>query len=212
TDSATWWPTPAAASTARMLRVDVSKNSSAAASANDGEFDTSTTTWVPLSALASPSPVRVLTPDEGDAETASWPRSRNRGIHFFPMSPLPPITMIFMLNLLVGRPGSAAPADGPRRRGPCAIVRGSRSLLLFVLLGDDDVLDVCGVQHHGQDARLALLARVPRHAVQAPGRLVERVPGLEDLGGALVDGPLVLALQDEAERRAGAAVPRARLA
>src|SRR5262245_58009586 len=106
TDSATWWPTPAAASAARRLRVDVSKNSSTAASAHDGEFDTSTTTWVPWSASASPSPVRVLTPDEGDAETASWPRSRNRGINFFPMSPLPPITTIFMLHLLVGRPGS----------------------------------------------------------------------------------------------------------
>jgi hydroxymethylpyrimidine pyrophosphatase-like HAD family hydrolase len=29
----------------------------------------------------------------------------NKGINFFPMSPLPPITTIFMLHLLVGRPG-----------------------------------------------------------------------------------------------------------
>ena len=87
TDSATWCPTPAAASAARRLRVDVSKNSSTAASSHDGEFDTSTTTSAPASASASPSPVRVLTPDEGDADTASWPRSRRRGIELLPDEP-----------------------------------------------------------------------------------------------------------------------------
>src|SRR5262249_32801160 len=129
TDSATWWPTPAAASAARMLRVDVSKNSSAAAAANDGAVDTSTPPWVPLSASASPSPVRVLTPDEGDAETASWPRSRNRGINFFPMSPLPPITTIFMLNLLVGRPGSGLLID--LRHRPARMARVHSYFLSF---------------------------------------------------------------------------------
>jgi len=34
-----------------------------------------------------------------------------QGINFFPMSPLPPITTTFMLNLLVGRPGSALLID-----------------------------------------------------------------------------------------------------
>ena len=53
--------------------VDVSKNSITAASAHDGEFDTSTTA-APTSASASPWPVRALTPDEGEAETPSWPR------------------------------------------------------------------------------------------------------------------------------------------
>ena len=81
--------------------MDVSKNSSTAASSNDGEFDTSTTTSAPASASASPSPVRALTPDEGDAGTASWPSSRRIGTSFFPMSPLPPITTIFMTDLLV---------------------------------------------------------------------------------------------------------------
>jgi len=50
--------------------------------------------------------LRVLTPEEGDADTASWPRLRNRGIRFFPISPLPPITTIFMLNLLACRAAS----------------------------------------------------------------------------------------------------------
>src|SRR5262249_35614548 len=59
---------------------------------------------------------------------------------------------------------------------------------------------------------LALLARVLRDAVQAAGRLVEGVADLERLGGVVVDGPLVLALEDVAERRAGVAVRRARLA
>ena len=51
--------------------VDVSKNSSTAASSNDGEFDTSTTTSAPARASVRPSPVRVLTPVPGDAGTAS---------------------------------------------------------------------------------------------------------------------------------------------
>src|SRR5262245_22394735 len=50
TDSATWCFTPAAASAARMLRVDFSKNSRTALSSNEGEFVTSTTTSAPASA------------------------------------------------------------------------------------------------------------------------------------------------------------------
>jgi hypothetical protein len=42
------------------LRVEVSKNSSTAASSNDGEFDTSTTTAAPKKASARPSPVSVF--------------------------------------------------------------------------------------------------------------------------------------------------------
>src|SRR3954453_1568855 len=69
TDSATWCFTPAAASAANRFRVEALKNSITAASSQDGEFDTSTTTWAPLSASANPSPVRELTPEEGEAET-----------------------------------------------------------------------------------------------------------------------------------------------
>jgi hypothetical protein len=59
------------ASAARRLPVDVSKNFMTAASSNDGELDTSTTTAAPLTASASPSPVIVLTPESGDAATTS---------------------------------------------------------------------------------------------------------------------------------------------
>src|SRR5262245_62721575 len=89
--------------------------------------------------------------------------------------------------------------------------RGSRSLLLFLLLGDDDVLGILRVQDDGDQARLVLLAGVPADVVQAAGRLVEGVTGLENLGLVAVDGPLVLALQDVAERRAGVPVRRAGL-
>ena len=65
TESATWWPTPAAASAASRLCVDVSKNSSAVAYSKLGELETSTTTDAPSSAAASPSPVIVLTPEPG---------------------------------------------------------------------------------------------------------------------------------------------------
>src|SRR5439155_3127562 len=52
TDSATWCPTPAAASAASKFRVEVPKNSITAASAQDGEFDTSTTASAPARAAA----------------------------------------------------------------------------------------------------------------------------------------------------------------
>src|SRR5262245_41618900 len=194
TDRATWCPTPAARSAASRLRVEVSKNASTAASSHDGEFVTSTTTFAPASAWASPSPVRLLTPEEGEADTASWPRSR--GISFLPMSPLPPITTIFMPGLLECR------QTGPVLTFPS----------LFLLFGDDDVLGVLRVQDDGDEARLVLVAGIPADAVQAAGRLVEGVTGLEDLGLVVVDGPLVLALQDVPEGRAGVAVRRLHLA
>src|SRR5262245_34230242 len=194
TDRATWCPTPAARSAASRLRVEVSKNAITAASSHDGEFVTSTTTFAPSSAGSSPSPVRVLTPEEGEADTASWPRSR--GISFLPMSPLPPITTIFMPGLLECRPAGSV------------LIFPS----LFLLFGDDDVLGVLRVQDDSDEARLVLLAGVPTDAVQAAGRLVEGVTGLEDLGLVVVDGPLVLALQDVPERRAGVTVCRLHLA
>src|SRR5215468_11327219 len=104
TDRATWCPTPAARSAASRLRVEVSKNAITAASSHDGEFVTSTTTLAPPSALANPSPVRLLTPDDGDADMTSWPCPRRIVTSFFPMSPLPPITTTFMMNLLGCRP------------------------------------------------------------------------------------------------------------
>src|SRR5499425_2694995 len=97
TDNATRCFTPASAPYLRRLRVDVSKNFITAASSQEGEFVTSTTTKAPFSASVSPSPVTVLTPELGDAATASCPCSRNLVTTFDPMSPLPPITTIFMM-------------------------------------------------------------------------------------------------------------------
>src|SRR5262245_61515625 len=129
-------------------------------------------------------------------ETARTPPSRRSDTTWVTAPPL--------VNTTPGSPFTVVVCISQSRAAP--------TRLTFSLLGDDDVLDVCGVQHHGQDARLALLARVPRHAVQAAGRLVEGVADLERPGGVVVDGPLVLALEDVAERRARVAVRRARLA
>src|SRR5262245_42813794 len=204
TESATWCFTPAAASAARMLRLHVPNNSSTALSSHDGAFVTSTTTSAPASASARPAPVMVLTPDEGAAATASWPRSRRRGISFFPMSPVPPITTIFMLDLLVCSPISGPSISATDQRA--ARSRAARVPLLFLLLGDDEVLGILRVQDDGNEACLVLLAGIPADTVQAAGRLVEGVTGLEDLGLVVVDGPLVFALQDVPERRAGVTV------
>jgi len=73
TESATWCFTPAFRSASINVLVDFVKKSITASSANDGEFDTSTTTSAPASASSTPSPVSVLTPELGDAATAVWP-------------------------------------------------------------------------------------------------------------------------------------------
>src|SRR6266498_1468100 len=73
-ESATWCRTPAAASAARRLRPEVSKNSSTALSSNEGELARSITTCVPATASLRPSPVMLLTPVLGDAATRASPR------------------------------------------------------------------------------------------------------------------------------------------
>jgi hypothetical protein len=61
------------------------------------DLDTSTTTCAPGSTSASPSPVRVLTPDFGDAAIASWPCSASLATTLEPMSPVPPMTTTFVM-------------------------------------------------------------------------------------------------------------------
>src|SRR6266536_2574135 len=62
-DSATWCRMPpAAASAARRLRPEVSKNSSTALSSNEGELARSITICAPAMASLSPSPVMLLIP------------------------------------------------------------------------------------------------------------------------------------------------------
>src|SRR5262249_49944365 len=135
---------------------------------------------------------------------------------FFPMSPLPPITTTFMTILLGCCPRAAGCRKGDTYSTSATDqrhrMRPAPLLLLPTLLEDDDVLGVLRVQDKGDQARLVLLAGIPADVVQTAGRLVEGVTGLEDLGLVAVDGPLVLALQDVAERRAGMAVRRLHLA
>src|SRR5262245_57148045 len=97
-DSATWCRTFAAASAARRLRPEVSKNSSTALSSNEGELARSITTCVPAMASLSPSPVTVLIPLRGEAATTSWPPWRRMATVFEPIRPVPPITTIFMVD------------------------------------------------------------------------------------------------------------------
>ena len=78
-----------------MLRVEVSKNSSAAAPSKVGGLETSMTTDAPASTSASPRPVVVSTPELREAATASQPSASNLVTILDPMSPVPPITMIF---------------------------------------------------------------------------------------------------------------------
>src|SRR5437763_10872460 len=108
-ESATWCRTPAAASAARRLRPEVSKNSRTALSSNEGELARSITTCVPAMASLRPSPVMLLTPVLGEAATTSWPPWRRMETVFEPIRPVPPITTIFILDfsLLSQRAGLA---------------------------------------------------------------------------------------------------------
>src|SRR3989442_10282148 len=96
-DSATWCRTPAAASAARRLRPEVSKNSSTALSSNEGELARSITTCAPAMASLSPSPVMLLIPLLGEAATTSWPPWRRMATVFEPIRPVPPMMTIFMV-------------------------------------------------------------------------------------------------------------------
>src|SRR5271165_132141 len=98
-DSATWCRTPAAASAARRLRPEVSKNSSTALSSNEGELARSITTCAPAMASLRPSPVMLLTPLLGEAAVTSWPPWRRMATVFEPIRPVPPMTTIFMVYL-----------------------------------------------------------------------------------------------------------------
>src|SRR4051794_18117712 len=80
-----------------------------------------------------------------------------------------------------------------------------RSLFL-ALLRDRDFFGVAGVQDQGEEAGPGLGTRIPGHPVHRSRRLVERIPGLVLLDRLVVEGVLVLALQDVAEHRAGMAV------
>src|SRR5579863_304461 len=95
-DSATWCRTPAAASAAKRLRPEVSKNFSTALSSNEGELVRSITTCAPATASLRPSPVMLLTPVLGEAATTSWPPWRRMATVFEPIKPVPPMTTIFM--------------------------------------------------------------------------------------------------------------------
>src|SRR6185369_4013696 len=122
TERAMWWPTPAAASATSRLWVEVAKNSSAVRYSKLAEFETSTTAEAPSRAAARPSPVIVLTPSRGDAGTASCPFSARMATTFEPMSPVPPITTIFMdspsfLPMWCRRPGPRANLVEHARKG-----------------------------------------------------------------------------------------------
>src|SRR6185437_16441194 len=109
---------------ARMLRAEVRKNSITAVSSQSGAFDTSTTTWAPASASASPWPVMTSTPVLGDAATASWPSARSFSMSFEPIRPVPPITTIFIAVPFCPRWGHYAASLRPGGARVCRSPQG----------------------------------------------------------------------------------------
>lgn len=80
------------------------KNSNTALSSREDGLVTSITTWVPTIAVFSPSPVIVLTPEVGEAAVTSWLRLCSSATALLPISPVPPMTRIFMIDLCLVRP------------------------------------------------------------------------------------------------------------
>ena len=73
----------------------------------------------PSSASASPSPVTALTPELGDAAFTSWPSARSLPTSLVPMSPLPPMTTIFLADCCLSM--GTLPFEFRRdHRGRCA--------------------------------------------------------------------------------------------
>src|SRR5262249_28098482 len=78
--------------------------------------------------------------------------------------------------------------------------------LLLALLRDGGFFGVAGVQEHREEAGPGLATRIPGYPVDGSRRLVERIPGLVFFDRLVVEGVLVVALQDVAEHRAGMVV------
>src|SRR5262245_19041928 len=162
----------AAAMSAGLLGREVSWSMTASAPDLQTASSTAAASSASTSATSAPSSLRPRAPASTRViPVTAWPCLTSSAISGRPIAPVAPATKTFMVDL--------------------------RSVLL--LFRDDDVLDVVGVQHDGQDARRVLVAGVLRDAVQAAGRLVEGVTGLEDPGLVVVDRPLVLALDHVAE-------------
>src|SRR5215211_552911 len=153
TERATWWRTPALRSAVTRFVVEVVKNSITARSSNEGEFETSTTTEAPSSTSGSPSPVSVLTPELGDAATASSSSARRQATTFEPIRPVPPMTTILM-----GVPEAKSPSGGnlPGLDGDVVSERFELSdeafgdavgVLAGVVIGAEVAVELTGLEH-----------------------------------------------------------------
>src|SRR5215472_10554350 len=113
----TAWPTPAALAAASRLSMVVWKNAGEASS-KVGEFVRLTTTPAPSSASGRPCPVSRSRPVDGECGTASCPLAFRILTTCDPISPVPPMTAMFICLVLSGsdvahavRPGTPAGCD-----------------------------------------------------------------------------------------------------
>src|SRR5262249_9456536 len=100
----TAWPTGAASAAVSRLSMVVWKNAGEASS-KVGEFVRLTTTAVPSSASDRPRPLSRSKPVDGECGTASWPRALRTLTTCDPISPVPPMTAIFMFFDLLPHAG-----------------------------------------------------------------------------------------------------------
>src|SRR5437763_3096194 len=94
----TKWPTPPFRAAARRLSIEVWKKAGEASS-KVGEFVRLTTTSAPATASSSPRPLMTSTPVDFECGTASCPAAVRFLTTCDPISPVPPMTAIFMACL-----------------------------------------------------------------------------------------------------------------
>src|SRR5258706_8655938 len=200
----TAWPTPAALVAVSRLSMVVWKNAGEASS-KVGEFVRLTTTSAPSSASERPRPLIRSKPVDGECGTASCPLALRTLTTCDPMSPVPPMTAIFMSFDLPWYDGAvqlssrSTCAPGPAGLTPDELVlvhEGEHGLARFAEHGD-------GEAHRDVVTVVAVLV-----VDDVAARLPERLAGPDDTRRLTLKLEHHLAVQHLAEGRPGVPMRR----
>src|SRR6266536_1631456 len=202
----TAWPTCAASAAVSRLSMVVWKNAGEASS-KVGEFVRLTTTAAPSSASERPRPLIRSTPVDGECGTASCPLALRILTACDPMSPVPPMTAIFMVFDLpyVGYDGAVQLSSrSVRARGSAVLTPGE-----FVLVHEGEHGLARFAEHGDGEAHRDVVAVVAVLVVDdVAARLPERLAGPDDARRLTLELEHHLAVEHIAEARSGVPMRR----